>query len=544
MSFKEVNELRKSGRLEEAYELAKQELATERGNTITYQPPVLDPDTGELIKVELVPFATWGEKAIAWVYYDFLKKNSFYTNKENFKNYLREVIDLNLPENEKLFHEKASWQLVKFLFDFGKQKQKDFDFFNELVELLKQIRIPKPSEVYSVLLKSTLTFYNEWNEFDEFIKWWNLDNLREEDYRQEKLPNGKKFMALAERAVIAVSKKLLEGKPSEIEMDGSIIITNEREIDKEEIQSFSPFLDKVIEEHPDFMYPPYYKAKLLIAIGGGNVLETFRPFAKRKAGEFWTWELMAEIVKEDKEKEFACYCKALNCKVPDSFLVKTRQKFAKILIDRKMYQEARTEIKKIIHTREQEEWRIPGQIVDWTKQKWYSESEEYENNKNLYMQHLHVAESILYEDIEPAIGVVEFINKDKKVLNFVVSKTIKGFFKYSKLNLDTQIGDFLKLRLELTEGKSDKFYKVLTAEKTSETPPSEIYMTFAGTLDKKSGNKFGFVKNIFISPDLISCLGVSEADALSFEVKGEAIISYNKRKNEWGWKAIKIESEK
>jgi len=87
-------------------------------------------------------------------------------------------------------------------------------------------------------------------------------------------------MAIAEQAYIAYAKKLLEE-----EATGPRGI--HRKINKEKIKSFLVSLDKLIAEHPEYQYPPYYKAKLLLAIGDGkDALSAFIPYAKQKPNVF------------------------------------------------------------------------------------------------------------------------------------------------------------------------------------------------------------------------------------------------------------------
>ena len=155
---------------------------------------------------------------------------------------------------------------------------------------------------------------------------------------------------------------------------------------------------------------------------------------------------MAEIFSEDKDIQFACYCKALSLKTPEDFLVKLRQTFAKVLIEKRMYNEARTEIQRIIETREKKKWPIPKQIVLWTEQEWYKSATVKKDNQDLYSSHIKQAEEILFQDIPEEIIAVEFVNENKSMLNFVKDKRKFGFFNYSGNLTKPQIGDLLKVR--------------------------------------------------------------------------------------------------
>lgn len=502
MSFKEIKELRQAGKLDEALQLAIQALESE-------------------------PYNIWNKRAAALVYYDYLKKNAQPESFEAFKENLIKIKNLQLPEDEKVVFDNCAWQIGRLVFALQNQDQVDYGKINELFEIIRNFHFTKPSEAYSFIYKAFHKGYQNWSNYLTFADWWNFDNLRSEDYLKEEF-NGKKIMSIAEQAYIAYSKKLLEGEALDP-------FGQQRAIDKEKIQSFLPKLDALIDKHPDYQYPPYFKAKLLLASGSDeNVLSAFIPFAKQKRNDFWVWELMAEIFSEDKDIQFACYCKALSLKTPEDFLVKLRQTFSEMLIEKKMYNEAKTEIQKVIATREKHEWKLPNQIVQWTEQEWYKSAIAKKDNQDLYSSHIKQAEEILFQDIPEEIIAVEFVNENKSMLNFVKDKRKYGFFNYSGNLTKPQIGDLLKVRFN-GEGQ-DGFYKILTAKKADSNETTDAVKNFEGTIKVVSPQNFGFIEDIFIEPKII----VESKLADGQTVKGRAILSFNKKKNEWGWKAIEI----
>lgn len=306
-----------------------------------------------------------------------------------------------------------------------------------------------------------------------------------------------------------------------------------------QIHNFLPRLEKLISNHPEYKYPSYYNAKLLLALGdGNNSFSSFLPFAKHKKNDFWVWELMAEIFPNDKNIQFACYCKALSLKTPEDFLVKLRVRFAEILIKKQMYNEAKTEILKVIDTRKKHDWKLPNKITDWTKQDWYKSASHTKHNQQLYSQYVNQAEELLFQDIPEEVIVVEFVNKNKQILNFIKNKQKFGFFKYSGQLNRPQVGDILMVRFD-GEGKNG-FYKILTAKKAEPNLTLEAIKAYKGRLKVISPQNFGFVDNVFVMPKLIQNNSLTDGQT----VAGKAILSFNKKKNEWGWKAIEIELPK
>lgn len=502
MSFKEIKDLRKAGKLDDALQLASHALKADPENI-------------------------WNKRAAAWVYYEFLKKHTQPDSFEGFKENLIKIRDLQLPEDEKMVFDNCAWQIGSLVFALQKIEPVDYGKIDELFEIIRDFHFTKPSEAYSFIYKAFHKGYHNWSSYLTFANWWNLENLHPEDYLKEEF-NGKKMMSIAEQAYIAYSKKLLEGEP----MDP---FGKQRLIDKERIQSFLPKLDALIAKHLDYQYPPYFKAKLLLTLGKDeNVLSAFLPFAKQKRNDFWVWELMAEIFSEDKDIQFACYCKALSLKTPEDFLVKLRQTFSEFLIEKRMYNEAKTEIQKVIETREKQEWKLPNQITQWTEQDWYKSATAKKDNQVLYSSNIKKAEEILFQDIQEELVAVEFVNENKSMLNFVKNKHKFGFFNYSGYLTKPHIGDILKVRFN-GDGQ-DGFHKILSAKKVDSNLTSEAIKNFEGPLKVVSPQNFGFIEDIFVEPKLIQDSRLINGQS----VKGKAILSFNKKKNEWGWKAIEV----
>lgn len=502
MSFKEIKELRQSGKLEEALQMAIQGL-------------------------EADPHNIWNKRAAAWVYYDYLKVNAHPDSYEVFTCNLKRIKDLQLPEDEKMIFDNCAWQIGSLVFSLHKVGQVDFGKINDLFEVIKNFHFSKPSEAYSFIYKAFHKGYHYWSNYLTFADWWNFDNLRSEDYLNEEF-NGKKIMSIAEQAYIAYAGKLLEG-----EAIGPV--GKDRLINNEKIQSFMPKLDTLIESHPEYQYPLYFKAKLLLAMGGDeNVLSAFLPFAKQRRNDFWVWELMAEIYSDDKDIQFSCYCKALSLKTPEDFLVKLRQNFVELLIERNMYEEATTEIQIIIDTRQKNAWKMPSQLKLWSEQEWFKSGDRHKQNLELYANNIGKAEEILFQDIPEELIAVEFVNESKGMLSFVKNKHKFGFFNYKGNLKKPKIGDLLMVRFN-GDGQ-DNFYKILTLKKVDPELPSEAIRSIEGVLRVINPQGFGFIDGVFVEPNIIKVSKMADGQ----QVKGRAILSFNKKKNEWGWKAIEI----
>ncbi|MDZ4668371.1 MAG: hypothetical protein SGJ00_10860 [bacterium] len=499
MPAKEIKALRQAGKLEEALNLAKAEMEAEPANI-------------------------WPKRNISWVYYDYLKQNSSPEHFDSFISWLDEIKNLQLPVEEKMLFEQLCWQIGKMAFGLLKTIPVDLHKSIRLFESVESFHFPKPSEGYSFLFKSLHKALKETDKYIYFADWWNFKNFMPEDYQKEKMPNGKEVMAVAEQAYIAYAKHLL---PKQNQF-------GEMVFDREKAMAFLPILSNIVDTYPQFQYPAYFNAKLLLALGDkDHMLSALLPFAKKKRNDFWVWEILSEAFSNDPEKVFACYCKALSCKSPEEMLVSLRQKMADLLIAKKLYNEAKTEIDLLVHTRTEHGFRIPIEVMNWQATEWYKNAIASKSNFGFYKVLLTIAEGLLFSDVPEELLIVEFVNTDKKMLNFIVSESKFGFFKYDRFFSEAKVGDILKVRFQ--GGSKAAMHQIFTAVKVNdEVFKSQFLKEVNGAIKIPAGKPFGFIEDVFIHPSLVSKLKLT--DGMLF--KGKTIKSFNKEKKEWSWKLI------
>lgn len=502
MSSKEITTLRKEGKLEEALQLANQALEAEPENI-------------------------WNKRAAAWVYYEYLKKYAQPDSFELFQENLNKLNDLKLPENENMVFDQSAWQIFKMVNSLQKIEPIDFKKINTIFKTIKEFHFTKPSQAFTKVYQAFHKGHKNWSNYLEFADWWNFENFLPEDFISEKV--GKvTYTPIAEQAYLAYSKKLSSDKESA----AFHLSKNEN---TEKINNFLPQLEKIIKEYPQFTYLPYFKAKLLLGIGNTKELPSeFIHFAKQKRNDFWVWNLMADFFSDDKDLQFSCYCKALSTNAPNTYLVKVRKIFADRLIQKELFNEAKTEINNIIETRNSQKWKIPPVISDWTKQAWYKTAETFKNNKALYSKYLNKAEEILFNHIPEELIAVEFVNKNKGMLNFVIDENKYGYFNYSRHIDNPKIGDLLSVRFNgpIKNGSC----KIITLKKVEGALPIPAIKDFSGPIKLVDPLKFGFVNNNYVDLNLIKSKDIKKGQIIT----GKAILSFNKKKNEWGWKAFEV----
>lgn len=499
MPAKEIKELRQAGKLGEALEMAKAELKAEPENI-------------------------WAKRNISWVYYDYLKQNNSPEQFDGFISWLNEIKSLELPAEEKMLYEQLSWQIGKMAFGLSRDNPQDYGRGIRLFECIQSFHFSKSSEGYSFLFKALHKSLKDTERYLQFADWWDFKNFRTEDFQKEKMPNGREMISIAEQGYIAYAKHLLP----KITQHGELIF------DREKAEGFLPKLVEIVKGYPQLQYPGYFHAKLLLALGDKeNVLEFLLPFAKKKRNDFWVWEILAEAFSDDSEKVFACYCKGLSCKSPDEMLVSLRQKMARLLIARKLYNEARTEIALLVHARTEHGFKIPAEVTNWQAMDWYKTAVQSKSNFGFYKAYLPIAEALLFSDVPEESVIVEFVNADKKILNFIASENKFGFLKYDRFFSDVKVGDTLKVRFQ--GGSNEGMHQLYTAIKVNDDAFKKQFMKeLQGVVRIPAGKPFGFMDDVFIHPSLVTKYKLT--DGMQFT--GKAIKSYNQEKKQWGWKLI------
>jgi hypothetical protein len=519
MSFKEVTELRKSGKLDEAYLMAKKELEEAMAPFM-----VIDTETGNEINHEAD--LLWPKRALSWVLFDYIKQANSVDHFDDFLQKIEELYNLQLPPSENLLFDQLAWQFGKMAFSISRITPIPADKSIILFKKLAGFHFTKPSEAYSFLFKSFHKLLKESVLYIPFADWWNFENFREEDFVKEKLENGMEVMAIVEQAYIAYAKHLLPFHNN----------SHETIFDKSKVEVFLPKISELIDIHPQFQYPPYFKAKLLLALGDKeNMLSALLPFAKKKQNDFWVWDIFAEVFINESEKVFACYCRALLCNSPEEMLVNLRQKMARALVSKQLFNEAKTEIEKILTTKNAKGHKIPNEVANWQNLEWYLKATSKKSNVEIYKQYAHIAEDLLFSDIPEETLIVEFVNTDKKMLNFIASKTKFGFFKFERFLKEVKVGDILKVRFN--GGGNEGAYKAATISKTKDEAFSIRFTKhLEGVIKISEGKAFGFLDDVYVHPSIVSKYHLTNGQ----HIKAQAIKSYNKDKNLFTWRVFQI----
>lgn len=533
MSYTEVEHLRKSGNLEEAYQLAASDLkmAIEQ-DPVNPDPTEIKPDEIGVSDEEMLADGplTLGKRAMAWVLYDFMKQNTDRENLSSFMSYLNEFVALELNPEEKMVVNQLVWLIGKAAFEFTKQPDYDIKEMEKLADITMKLQYSKQSKGYSFLFKALNKALKDSPKYIDFVSWWDLRSFIRDDYRYTKQDDGKRIMAVAEQGFNRYAKQLLRALDNKPDAETESIL-----IDK--IRDFLPIVQEAINHNKHYRKLPYYQVKLLIASGESSLgLKILNKRAKENQDEFWVWDLLAGTFAEDTEKQIACLCTALQCRAKPYQIINARMKLAKLLIAQQYYDEAKTEVALLLRSCLENKYEIPDEVTEWGEHAWYGTAKVNDNNYTMYQDYRMVADDIIFGDIPQQKVVVENVNQEKNILNFIGLDYEKGYCKYNNSLRDVMEGDILLVRLKPTgfEGR----FNLLSAKILKEKYLEGILKHFAGEVIIPTNKAFGFVDGMFITPDVCSRYNLINGDW----VTGKAMISYNKKKEDWGWKVISIDS--
>lgn len=490
----QITELRKTGKLEDAFELSE-----------------------SLPKEDLKDI--WNKRAVSWVYYAYLKKYAADTNTIKFLEFFQKIKDLNLAEDEKMLFDNLAFPIYALISKHFKNSS-DVSILDNIFNLIKDIPFTKEQTSYSVLFKAFQKGKTDWSKYIEFVDWWGVENFIKDDYLPFVLENGKSIMSLVEQAYIGYAKRIIQ------KLETPLASSNEKEVALSLANDFLWKLSNLIVIHPEYKYPSYYKAKLLILTGGDDVLKAIKPFAKKMKHSFWVWDLMSDIFPKEDDKKMACLCKAITLETNDSFIIIVRKKLLSVLIENKLYSEAKKEIELIEKTISKNDWKIDAKIVQIKNNDWFINAESTISNNQFYTILAKKANLILLDDIPGEYITITFVNTNKKMINYISNQKKEGFFMYKGIIDYPKIGEVYKVQMKAkgTEGFQDLF----SAEKNS-SDKSTVLKEFNGEINITEKG-FGFVNDVFFPKSFIEKHQILQSQLL----EGNSIVSFNKAKNKYG----------
>ena len=466
---------------------------------------------------DAAPDNVWAQREMGWALYYMIKDDVERNDKQLFYTHLEELSQLSLlnKNDDAFIFDNLVWKLTEVVRHIPADRPYELD---RLFSLISRFDF-SPSNGYSFLLKLILGF-DTWSSLVEFFEWWNIDKLMPEDYHPFQMDNGKKVMALAEQTYIAYSKALLKLN------------------DSDKIRGFVHKIEKLVDDYPDMMYPGYFCGKLLLAMGAEreDALNIVMPFVRKKKTEFWVWQLLAEIYKDDKDIQLACLLRAVHCRTQETFLGKVRMKLVSVYAQRRDYARAKYHLDLMTSCYLEQGWRLPYEAQSWMRETWVNTVQSDATDGLDYRQY---TDDILARGAKQSIAVVTYVDMTRRRASLIYGERKRVNVPLSNLGLKVKEGTLLELKWFPGNDDNIVVASAKIADKNALNNTSYI-KSIKGKVSKRDNQAFAFVNGgdvqCFIKPEMVQKHDIRNND----EVTVLAALDYNKGKNSWNWTAVSL----
>lgn len=483
------------------------------------------------------PHDPWSKKALAWCLVDLAKQEANQQNLSALPPLIAEIESLADPEDEILQNALARLKArqhrddVKNLlaelkeiaqrFREGEEEEtKQAACGQDAIHLLRRYyKLPNVKRScidHSLVLRYACKLAPVLPNFLDFVDWWDLSLLRDEDFVPFSPPNAKSPLpSLAEM----VGKALNEAWPN----------AHNRE---KHLPWIDAFFARAREKQPGSLWLAYYHAFVLATLNRHEAARNaLLPLLAAKSHEAWVWGALGEVSSDRPELEMGALSIALDlCGHNPGFSITYRQRLATLLIARGELGAAHIDVEQAIAIRKSKGWKIHEDLQhQWkTVEKIPADSDKREA---LLLE----AQKSLLQTICPstADGIVSRIDEKHHIAHIATAPNAK--VTCAILREPLQPGEVVRAYI-LTPEASQTSSRALFVERIPNAPIPSFARAFSGVL-KKNPKGFGFVEEIFISPPL----------AKPFEdgarVKGLAIQSPHPKTGKLAWQAVRCNQE-
>lgn len=520
MTVKEITELRKSGRLQEAFEAAEKEFASGKNQ---YTAGSLFWCLNDFCKNEE------DQDKLNSLYERMVSLRDTYCPHDEYMNRsltsLEAKIDpvgheLKLARENAKEGRESDLDQNKFedLFKNGNLKESlypDFGwliYYNlkatdlknaakrkQLLHLYFKLNLPRPDLLHSLILSEAIKVEKNTPlqfRMRDFMKLWGWDNFIEDDWKQYTTEKGHKPSRI-EKLICVYAKEL---------------ITDGVESPKE----FTELVDKALDRFSNNQYLPLYKAQVLKSLGKlEEAVNYYRDLILKSPSKAFLWNQAAELV-EDIDLGIALLCKAISVEKDEAFIGGVRLNLISSLIENGLFGQAKYELERYENFYRSKNWslkpdfhelasKIPTDVIS-------------ENTDSLYRQSFPLADEFIYGNI-PSEFAIKLSDKQieekrhpgKKIIQWNL-RTKNGLFRLNKPNkygLDNRAKNGSGFDIKL---KDDK---IVWVKKSTSNPLDQNWIKkVEGTIrirTDRNGNPYALLNETYIGNKLLADINDGES---------------------------------
>ena len=494
---KQITNLRKSGKLNEAYQLG-------------------------LESIKQNPEDIWIERAFSWTLYEFLKQN-----KNNIYQYTRTLEeigshDFDFTEHGMLFENIVKnirflgWELIK-----QNRVKELYTLFLGVSNLFGDKDFFEASTILQMFLRD---FEKDKPKLIQLVDWFGFKRFSYGDYH-EKVYEGKTQPSLVEKTINEYLKALVQKNS-----DGSLLGVEEQ-------IEFAISQAKTLLEKYDYKWTPYQLSKLFIEIGRlEEGKEIFLPFAQKNSKQAYIWDHLAEFYKGiSNDLYYACIFKALTLPNKIEFTLNLRRKALEYFVNiSEDYPAAKYEIQLIHNCKAEHGWGLDEFVAEQTQQLWFGQTIASKSNASIYQKLSQKAEDLLYGDLTPEDFYVEWKSEEKNLIGIATSEK-RMTLKDKNVVKELQVGKIYCAKF-ITQGIPRMIGEYTVSE--NEGFKQRYVREINGVFERVK--EFGFIRDgfieAFVKPDMVLEYQLENL----WEVRGILYRKYNSRKNRWLWEMGEI----
>ena len=464
MTVKEITKLRKSGRLQEAFEEAEKEFAT---NKNVYTVGALFWCLNDFCKNEE------DQDKLNSLYERMLSlRDSYCPNDEYMARSLKSLeakID-PLGQELKLALENAKegrmsdLDLNKFeaLFQNGNLKESLYQDFGwliyyclkstdvknsnkrkKLLHLYFKLNLPRPDLLHSLILSEAINVEKNTPlqfRIRDFMKLWGWGNFIEDDWEQYPTEKGH--------------------KPSRIE---KLISVYAKELITDSVSSpleFTELVNLALEKFSNNQYLPLYKAYVLISLNKPEeAINYYRDLILNSHSKAFLWSQASKLV-DNIDLKIALLCKALSVEKDETYIGRVRLNLISSLIEKGLLGSAKYELEKYKNFYHSKGWSLKPEYHELNSK--IPVQEISENTDTLFKRFLPLSDDFIYGAI-PSEFAIKLSDKQiedkrhpcKKIIQWNL-RTKNGVLRLNKPNkygLDSRTKNGVVFNIKLKDGK-------------------------------------------------------------------------------------------
>lgn len=276
----------------------------------------------------------------------------------------------------------------------------------------------------------------------------------------------------------------------------------------------------------------YDKARIFAAAGDlDRAREAYLSVLRSKCGESWAWFGLARTYENEPGKAICLVSFGLTCAHDPKFSIPGLVRLAELLAETGVHDYASKALIKLTKIYSDNGWALKDSIVELASSAWFDGSLDT-LDLDAHIEELAVGAN-KYAMVKPTTysGVVLSVHDSGKGATIYIHRDLKLSARKAVFENRSipKPGAIVKLLCDMGSESPD----VVSVEETQTHDTPDI-RSFKGSL-KVSEKGFGFVSgDIFVTPSLVE--GVQP----NVEVAGVAVMSFDKTKNRYGWKAITL----